>query len=36
MEKAADACRQGDLDTIKGLSDTELQRLIPKRDEDGR
>lgn len=36
MEKAADACRQGDLDTIKALQDTELRRLISKRDEDGR
>ena len=36
MEAAADACRQGDLQTIQGLPDSELQRLLAKTDQDGR
>ena len=36
MEAAADACRQGNMQTIKSLPDTELQRLLGKTDEDGR
>ena len=36
MESAADACRQGNLQRIKSLPDSELQRLLSKTDEDGR
>ena len=36
MEGAADACRQGNLQQIESLPDSELQRLLSKTDEDGR
>ena len=36
MEKACEAARQGNLEYIGSLSDSELGRLINKVDEDGR
>ena len=36
MEAAADACRQGNINQIESLPDNELQRLLGKKDEDGR
>lgn len=36
MDVVADACRQGNLQQIESLPDSELQRLLSKTDEDGR
>lgn len=36
MEKAAEHARSGDLDYFKDLPEPELQRIIGRKDEDGR
>ena len=36
MEAAADACRQGNIKQVESLPESELQRLLGKKDEDGR
>lgn len=36
MEAAADACRQGNIKQIESLPESELQRLLGKKDEDDR